>query len=202
MRVSPIVSAARTKLLWYFRFTNSFDIPGYVWNLCLFFLCFLELRWASHEQADWQMTLQCTQFHSFLSFAIIWCRAFWLSLSWSFSVSSSSSFGGRSGGIDDAVDGWTKAGIWTFCVCADGGGIATGTGIGLYLFALSTCFSLVTWSSQSSGDFDKYPQMMQFKSMDRDRTKWFNWFLCFLQIEILNLQRLNCCLSFMKWKFA
>lgn len=148
MNSFPNVSAARMKLDWYFRFTNSFEIPGYVWNLCLFFRCFFDARWASQEQSDWQFTLQCTQFHSLRSLATICLSAFWFNCSSILAVNCINSWGGSNGGIWLFVvagfawwpgTGWT--GFW-------GGG--TSTGIGLYRFAVSTCFSLVTWSSHSS----------------------------------------------------
>lgn len=195
-RISPIVSAARTKLFWYFRLTMSFEIPGYVWNLCLLFWCFFEARWAFHEHSDWHVTEQWEHFHSFLSFARIWCSASSLSCFCRFddsssscfcnlSVSSRSSFGGRSGGIFRVEGGgaWKLfVCIWMLCDTAPGGGIPIGlTGIGLYRLALSVCFSLVTWSSQSSYDFDKYPQITQFRLIDRLLIKCLSWFLCFLE---------------------
>lgn len=157
-----------------------------MWNLCLFFRCFFEIRWASHEHCDWQVTEQCTQFHSFLSFAKIWTSAFSLSCFWNLLVNSISSNGGSRGGIDGADDDgsccWLFSLIWILLLIAVGGGICTG--IGLYRFALSVCFSLVTCSSQSINDFDKCPQMMQFRSIDRELIKCFNWFLCFLKKQL------------------
>lgn len=178
-----MVSAARTKLLWYFLLTNSFEIPGYVWNLCLFFRCLCEARWASHEQIDWHVTLQCTQLHSFLSlfFATICLTASWLSFPWIFAVNSNSSFGGNNGGIAESVcaGGWSCGIGCIWWTCCPGGGIAIHA-IGLYLFTLSTCLSLVTCNSHSSNVFDKHPQIKQFKSIFFDLIRNFSWFLCFL----------------------
>lgn len=185
---SPNVSAALTKLFWYFVFTNSFEIPGYVWNLCLFFLCFFDARWASQEHIDWQLTLQWEQLYSFRSFATIWWRAFWISLSWNFEVNSMSSSGGKSGWGTWFVPAGCIGGFDCCCwfdVCGtEACGGATTIGIGLYLLAFSTCRSLVTCNSHSSNFLDRYPQIRQFKSIDRVFILVLSWFLCFLKRDL------------------
>lgn len=191
----PIVSAARTKLLWYFFFTKSFVMPGKMRNLCLFLRCLFEARWASHEHWDWHFTLQWPQFQSLsfpLSLARISMIASWLSFDSYLSVKSLSSSCGKSGGIFEETWVCCWAGITvTWCSSWLGGGIWADAD-GCCFLSFSTCASEVTCCSHSSKFFDRYPHIMQWRLILRVRIRRASWFLCFLEEPKINIRLAKC----------